>query len=612
LLHYKGIRFILLVSLACTLGFVSFRERPVKAQGDPFAGPIPIVPRWAFEPWVWEDNTNTQESTVALVQGYLERDIPTGAVIVDSPWSTYENSFEWDPERYPDAEGMIAGFHDLGVRVVLWVTGFINRDSPDYETVKTEGFGVADGQDFFWWRGTGIHLDFTNPKALEWWHTRMDRVMDMGIGGWKVDRSVDYVSDPVETHLGSLSQQAFKEYFYADFFDYSIQRNPQAITLARSYSGHQSGAGAPVSKVSVGWSGDFHGNFSGLEAQKNDVYRAARMGYAAPGVEIGGYGEFPPDKRSLIRYTQFASLTPLMENGGLNGGEAQHLPWFWDQETIDIYRYYAVLHSELVPYLFSYGVEANLTGESILRDVDPERSQHLLGEEVLVSVITSDTETKRVFFPSGERWIDYWNEAVFFEGGMATPVNVPLQRYPIFIRAGAILPLNVTQALAGHGDGTSAGKTTLLIYPYGESSFTFHRPTGDGIEYSDVNVAVNERAGTIAIRSFQRGNYRLRVKSFTSPTSIQGANRWYYDADTQYIVIDQLGANFTITIQGLAGYSQVGNSLGSPAGSSDRPGPTEGGRTVFAPMISRMVLEVVKERSCREAKRISPCRPVAK
>jgi alpha-glucosidase (family GH31 glycosyl hydrolase) len=569
------------------------------------------VPRWAFEPWVWEDNTNTQASTAALVQGYLERGIPVGAVIVDSPWSTHENSFIWDPERYPDPQGMIAGLHGLGIRVIVWVTGFINNNSPDYELVKNEGFGVAGGLDFFWWRGTGIHIDFTNPRALDWWHSRMDPLMDIGVDGWKVDRSVDYVSDPVETSIGILPLQEYKDIFYADFFDYATRRNPEAITFARTFSNHQSGAGAPVSRVSVGWSGDFHGSFSGLEAQKNDVYRAARLGYAAPGVEIGGYGVIPPDKRSLIRYTQFAALTPHMENGGLNGGEAEHLPWFWDQETVEIYRYFATLHSELVPYLFSYGVEANLTGESILRETNPDLSQHLLGEEILVSAITTDTGSKVVSFPGESQWIDYWNEARFFEGGIVTTVNVPLDRYPIFVKAGAILPLQVRNAVTGHGDESSTGKITLAIYPYGVSEFTFHQPLGDGIEFSDVRIQVDELQGTITVQGARPGDYRLRVKTFSSPSSVEGASLWSYDGATQTLIIDQQGAEFTVQVNGLDGYGRRRVSGVVLPNNRNPAGPVTGAKTVYIPVASNESQQTGKPLCLLHWRNMS-CKPVPK
>ncbi|MHC4157321.1 MAG: TIM-barrel domain-containing protein, partial [Planctomycetota bacterium] len=72
-----------------------------EAQGL-LAGPPPICPRWAFEPWVWEDNKNTQQAVLALVKGYRDRDIPVGTIIIDSPWETAYNSFDWDKQRYPE------------------------------------------------------------------------------------------------------------------------------------------------------------------------------------------------------------------------------------------------------------------------------------------------------------------------------------------------------------------------------------------------------------------------------------------------------------------------------------------------------------------------------
>ncbi|MEC8049491.1 MAG: TIM-barrel domain-containing protein, partial [Myxococcota bacterium] len=76
-------------------------------------------PAWSFEHWVWEDES-TQESAEALVAGYLERDIPVGAIIIDSPWSTGYSTFEFDTDLFPDAQAMIDGFHAQDVKVMLW------------------------------------------------------------------------------------------------------------------------------------------------------------------------------------------------------------------------------------------------------------------------------------------------------------------------------------------------------------------------------------------------------------------------------------------------------------------------------------------------------------
>jgi alpha-glucosidase (family GH31 glycosyl hydrolase) len=94
---------ILLAAIAVLLRMVSAQE--------PFPGNAPITPRWAFEPWVWEDNTNTKSSTQTLVQGYQSRKIPVGAVIIDNPWETYYNTGIFDTTRYPVAQVMIDSFH---------------------------------------------------------------------------------------------------------------------------------------------------------------------------------------------------------------------------------------------------------------------------------------------------------------------------------------------------------------------------------------------------------------------------------------------------------------------------------------------------------------------
>ena len=82
-----------------------------------------------------------------------------------------------------------------------------------------------------------------------------------------------------------------------------------------------------------------------------------------------------------------------------------------------IYQYFATLHSELGSYNFSYGVDAHLTGTSIVRGSDKTRAQHLLGHQLFTSIITTDVTTKSVTFPAGSSWIDYWNEDTVYAGG---------------------------------------------------------------------------------------------------------------------------------------------------------------------------------------------------
>ena len=513
----------------------------------------PITPRWAFEPWAWEDNTNTRQSTESLIAGYVSRQIPVGAVIIDSPWETTYNTLVWETTRYPSPQAMIAGFHAQGVKVIMWLVAFVDTDAPSFATVKQMGYGVNGGANATWWKGTGIHVDITNPAAATWWNGLLGGVLGDGIDGWKLDRGADYIGDPIQTMAGSISATDFKKRLSADFYDYTIARNPTGIVMVRPYAAAQGLIGSDISKCSVGWVGDHDGGFAGIGTQLNDVYTSAQMGYGAPGVEVGGYVN-APSKDSLIRYAEFGAVTPLMENGGTNGGLTQHLPWFWDAETVTIYQYFATLHSELGSYNFSYSVEAHLTGTSIVRGSDKTRAQHLLGDQLLASIITTDVTTKSVAFPAGASWIDYWNEDMVYAGGTTTTYSAPLARYPLFIKAGAIIPLDVKTAVTGHGDTTSAGKSTVAIYPRGHSSFTFHRPLGEGTTYTDAVFDVDATAGTVTVTGTAAAPYRLRVKSLQAPTSVAGADSRRYDTAGKVVVIDKQGATFTVVIAGLKGY----------------------------------------------------------
>ena len=101
-------------------------------------------PDWVHRPWVWEDES-TQESALALVEGYIERDIPVGAIIIDSPWATGYSTYEWDRELFPDPQGMIDQFHEWDVRVFMWTVPGINIDETELYEYASERYSTEVG-----------------------------------------------------------------------------------------------------------------------------------------------------------------------------------------------------------------------------------------------------------------------------------------------------------------------------------------------------------------------------------------------------------------------------------------------------------------------------------
>jgi len=560
---------------------------PVLAA-DLFPGNPPITPYWALGHWVWEDTQNTQASTVKLVRDYTTRNIPVCGVIVDSPWETAFNTFVPATSRYPNFAQMIADFHKAGVGVIAWAVAYVNPDSPDYASVKSNGYIVNPAAgNITWWKGDGVHIDHTNPAAQAWLDGKMDNVLKMGLDGWKLDMGPDYLrsySTTVTLSAGSTAGKTmplvdFQKYFYQTIYDHVIAGNPAGVITGRGYAGTPGGTEnkSPISKNPLCWQGDYAGDFSGIANQAGYVYQTAINGYGCPGVEIGGYQGTSASKNSLIRYAQFSALTCFMENGGSNGGLTNHLPWYWDAQATDIYRYFATLHTELAPYTFSGVVDSHLHGGSVMKSSDRTNFTHKLGNDIFVGIITSDVTTKNITFPGTDKWIDYWNEnaaaGVYAGGTTKSGYSVPLDRFPIFLRAGAIIPMDVKTDVTSHGDATSAGKTTILFYPFGTSSLGFHRPTGTGVAYEDVAVTMNEAAGTVTVSGPTALDYRLRIKAFAAPTAVEGATNYAYDAATKVLVVDKASAaSFTITISGLAGYSTLLGTAPPPAGTGGGAG----------------------------------------
>jgi alpha-glucosidase (family GH31 glycosyl hydrolase) len=247
--------------------------------------------------------------------------------------------------------------------------------------------------------------------------------------------------------------------------------------------------------------GDFAGHWLGLKHQIDNTYKTARLGYGAPGFEIGGFMDEASSKNQFIRYAQFGSFCPIMDNGGGNGAFSFHLPWFHGEDVANIYRYFATLHAELAPYLFSASVDAHLTGESIINNTSFKYESNQLGKWIFVKAITSEKNTVDIQLPSVGSWIDYWTGDKYEAASLLRNREYTMEKYPVFIRSGAIIPMRVTNDITGHGNLDSEGKQTVVIYPDGVTQYTFHRPRGQGVEYDDVDIRVNDNERIVGVDS---------------------------------------------------------------------------------------------------------------
>jgi alpha-glucosidase (family GH31 glycosyl hydrolase) len=504
--------------------------------------------------------------------------------VLDSPWETHYNTFVPNPERYPDFAGMVDELHAQEIRVVLWVTQMVNvlgRDfepggdeyvgpSPNFEEAEACGFFVNEAERYSWWKGSGAAIDFFNPRAVAWWHSQQDPLMAVGIDGWKLDFGEEYISTtPILTAGGEKTKQEYSEEYYRDFFAYGRHRRGNGfVTMVRPYDRSYGFPGrffARPEHAPVAWVGDNRRDFVGLEDALDHLFRSAAAGYSTIGSDIGGYlniddesvlgPEIPFDTLVFARWTAVGALTPFMQLHG----RANITPWTVPDhadETVALYRYWATLHHELVPFFHSLS-EAALAGASVpLRPIGDEASwpgdyRYALGDALLVAPILDATGARDVALPGGARWLDWWKlDGDWLDGGqtLAGVAQPDRARIPLYLREGAILPMTISSDVTRIGSKAHAGHLTLLAVP-GNATTSFPLTEADGslttIDAGPKKLALTRRA--LPVRA------RVRVEVPPSGVMLDGAalaqamslaeleaqpSGWFFDATTRALWLE--------------------------------------------------------------------------
>jgi alpha-glucosidase (family GH31 glycosyl hydrolase) len=493
-----------------------------------------LLPEWGYGYWKSRDVHEHQDDVLDDYNGFRRHEIPLDAIVIDSPWATQYNTWEFNPHQFPDAPWMVRMMRADGVRTVVWVTPWTNLDSrdgqippqagserlhrepaPNYAPGAAAGHFVKepDGEPFVtqWWMGTGSPLDLTSAAAERWWRAQAKRVLELGVEGIKADDGEGYYM-PDRVTLSDGRTGASAAWALGDLHRRCLQRaldevHPGAgVLFGRSgWSGQQA--------TGFTWGGDQASDFWSLRVLVVATLSAACSGISNWSHDVGGYlghrlvERCPPEL--LVRWLQFGCFTPLMHAHGRMPQE----PWHYGDRIVDLYRAYVLLHEQLVPYVRAAAATAARTGLPIIRPLcltdasDPRgwtiTDAYGYGPALWVAPVLDDGAREReVVLPRGD-WIESWSgERV--RGGGEVVVQAPLEGIPLWVRNGSIVVTYPAAHVArGLGD-VPESERPLIATLWGEPPLghtAVRLADGTKVSWRDGEWSISDRTRQVELRT---------------------------------------------------------------------------------------------------------------
>ncbi len=408
-----------------------------------YTGYPPVPPKWTFLPQKWRDEGNW-DVVFKDVHMMKKNDMPLGAVWLDRPWMRGgygSDDFIFDKQRYPEPKKHIQELHDMRIHVIVWGCDFLTEDSKYYKEGKRKHYFVG-GSATVADRLQRHIIDFANPDARKWFEDIIKNALNLGVDGIKLDRGQEYpVSVTPPSGRDPKAMHNYHAYLMVKTYAEALQevRGKDYLLIPRA-------GWAGTQRWSMKWPGDMKSNFShdqGLPAVIRAQSDAGLTGFALWGSDIGGYSS-KLSKNVFIRWLEAGTFSPLMEIPGK--GNHKDAPFSWDKGTIKIYKFYAQLRKNMIPYLMDMARKAHTKGAPIVRHLawnwpnDPHVHildyEYMFGDDLLVAAVVKKTKTRKVYLPRG-KWIDFWNQNHIITGPKTITVKVPLWKIPLFIHKGS-------------------------------------------------------------------------------------------------------------------------------------------------------------------------------
>lgn len=463
-------------------------------------GHMPLPPKWSigYQQCRYSYYPDSEVRTVAKT--FRDKGIPADGIVLDIHYMDQYKIFTWDKKNFPDPAGLIRYLKSINFEVVLMCDPGIKVEKgyePYDDGCREDIFlKYPDGEYYTGqvWPGWCHFPDFTQPRARAWWQEKLKDYVSLGVEGFWNDMNeiatwghmlpeniaFDHEGDRTTCRKGRNVyglQMARSTYEAARTF----LNGTRPFNLTRSgFSG--------VQRYAAVWTGDNVSYDDHMLLGVRMVNSLGITGVPFVGYDVGGFtGE--ASVRLFTRWITIGALSPFFRGHTMvNSPDAE--PWAFGEEVESISRNFIRFRYQLMPYLYSAFEEASRTGMPIQRSMAVMhahedwvyqsifQNQYFFGPFILVAPVVSHQSYTKIHFPAGEWYSIYDGQRL--DGNREAIVESPLHRLPVYIQAGAVVPM---QRPVMH---TRETVNELILHVYAgnkETYFDFYDDDGSSFGY---------------------------------------------------------------------------------------------------------------------------------
>jgi alpha-glucosidase len=491
-------------------------------------GHSPLPPLWSLGYQQCRYSYYPESRAYEIVRTFREKKIPADTIYLDIDYQQGYAPFTINREYFPTFEKMIADFRAMGFHTILITDLHIKKD-PDHgympydSGMKNDVFVKnPDGSVYVGvvWPGESVFPDFTLTRVREWWGGLYKNFVSMGVAGFWNDMNEPSVFERADKTMPldtvhrlddgtTIDHRAAHNIYgienvratYEGLLKLQGGERPFVLTRA-AFSGAQ--------RYAATWTGDNSSTWNHLKMSTPMLMSIGISGMPLIGDDIGGFAG-SPTADLLTRWFEVGALNPIYRDHAAKGTADQE-PWVHGPEHEAIRRRFIELRYRLMPYLYTAIEEASRTGIPLMRPIFLEYPQSLefysddhdflFGRDLFVAPVTTEmVDAEEISFPPGD-WYDFWNNAKH-EHGQDIQVHPRLDEMPLFVRAGAILPMQPVVQDTGE---TPDGPLQLRVYPGDDCSGSLYQDDGHTFAYKKgevlrINYSCAVATGSLTITS---------------------------------------------------------------------------------------------------------------